>query len=47
MTGEKAMEQQPSAVERLPITWREEALWTLFGLTLLVVFVALVIQDQI
>jgi len=40
------MERSPIQIERPPLTWREEALWALFGFALLVVFVFLLIQDQ-
>jgi hypothetical protein len=40
------MARVPAYTERGPITWREEALWSLFGFALLVVFILLLIQDQ-
>jgi hypothetical protein len=40
------MARLPASAERPPLTWREEALWSVFGFALLVVFVLLLIQDQ-
>lgn len=40
------MERSPIPIEGRSLTWREEALSTLFGFALLVVFVFLLVQDQ-